>query len=107
MTLPDPTGRSPESELPRAEPAWMKFAGVFENDADFAEIMDELRAERESDDDSEVNPAVYMSPAKVVPMDQDNFWAEVMATIQAEKDAMGDEEIDPAYYMSREAGDDN
>jgi hypothetical protein len=108
MNLPDPTDRlAPTSETPRAEPAWMKFAGVFENDADFAEIMDELRAERESDDDSEVDPAVYMSTPKVVPMEQDNFWAEVMATIQAEKDAMGDEEIDPAYYMPRESGDDS
>jgi hypothetical protein len=108
MTLPDPTDRlAPTNETPRAEPAWMKFAGVFENDADFAEIMDELRAERESDDDSEVDPAVYMNPPEVVPMGQDNFWAEVMAAIQAEKDAMGDEEIDPAYYMPTESGDDN
>jgi hypothetical protein len=48
-----------------------------------------------------------MSPAKVVPMDQDNFWAEVMAAIQAEKDAMGDEEIDPDCYMPRKSGSDN
>jgi hypothetical protein len=99
MNLPDPTDKlTPTSATQQAEPAWMKFAGVFENDADFAEIMDELRAEREPDDESEVDPAVYMNAPEVVPMGQDNFWAEVMATIQAEKDAMGDEEIDPAYY---------
>jgi hypothetical protein len=92
---------------PTEESPWTKLFGLYKDDPDFAEIAAAIRAERESDDDSEVDPAVYMSPAKVVPMDQDNFWAEVMATIQAEKDAMGDEEIDPAYYMPRESGDDN
>ncbi|WP_414578396.1 hypothetical protein [Anabaena sp. CCY 9402-a] len=33
----------PQSE---AETPWMKFAGVFKDDADFAEIADNLRAER-------------------------------------------------------------
>ena len=43
-----------------AEPAWMQFAGVFENDADFQEIMAALRAERTSDDDSEVDSSYYL-----------------------------------------------
>ncbi len=38
---------------------WIKYAGMFEGDADFAEIAAALRAERETDDDSEVDPAVY------------------------------------------------
>jgi predicted RNase H-like HicB family nuclease len=42
------------------EPAWMKFVGIFQDDADFAAVMDELRAERESDDDSEIDPAYYL-----------------------------------------------
>jgi predicted RNase H-like HicB family nuclease len=42
------------------QPTWLKFAGVFKDDPDFAAIMDELRAERESDDESEVDPAYYL-----------------------------------------------
>jgi hypothetical protein len=42
------------------KPAWLKFAGIFQDDPDFAEIMEQLRAERESDDDSEVDPAYYL-----------------------------------------------
>lgn len=43
-----------------SEPAWMKFAGIFENDPDFEEIMNSIRAERDSDDDSEVDPSCYL-----------------------------------------------
>jgi predicted RNase H-like HicB family nuclease len=42
------------------QPTWLKFAGIFKDDPDFAAIMDELRAERESDDESEVDPAYYL-----------------------------------------------
>ncbi len=42
------------------KPAWTKFVGIFEDDADFAAIVDELRAERESDDESEIDPAYYL-----------------------------------------------
>jgi hypothetical protein len=42
------------------EPAWTKFVGIFEDDADFAAIVDEMRAERESDDESEIDPAYYL-----------------------------------------------
>jgi predicted RNase H-like HicB family nuclease len=38
---------------------WVKFAGIFENDSDFAKIAAEIRAEREIEDDTEVNPSVY------------------------------------------------
>ncbi|MBD2364325.1 hypothetical protein H6G36_24620 [Anabaena minutissima FACHB-250] len=34
-----------------AENPWMKFAGVFQDDADFAEIADHLRAERNTVDE--------------------------------------------------------
>ncbi|MEG4534567.1 hypothetical protein [Microcoleus sp. D2_18a_D3] len=42
------------------EPTWMKFAGVFKDDADFVAIMESIRAERTSDDDSEVDPSYYL-----------------------------------------------
>lgn len=48
-----------EVPLDLVEPAWMKYAGVFKDDADFLEIMEEMRAERTSDDDSEVDPSYY------------------------------------------------
>ncbi|MDF5731831.1 MAG: hypothetical protein PUP92_28445 [Rhizonema sp. PD38] len=41
------------------QPTWMQFAGVFKDDLDFQEIMESLRAERNSDDDSEVDPLYY------------------------------------------------
>jgi hypothetical protein len=43
-----------------SEPSWIKFAGVFKDDADFAAIMESIRAERTSDDDSEVDPSYYL-----------------------------------------------
>ncbi|MCU0543151.1 MAG: hypothetical protein MUE44_13425 [Oscillatoriaceae cyanobacterium Prado104] len=43
-----------------SEPSWMKFAGVFKNDADFAAIMESIRAERTSEDDSQVDPFYYL-----------------------------------------------
>ncbi|MGV0028892.1 hypothetical protein [Phormidesmis priestleyi] len=43
-----------------SEPEWMKFAGVFRDDPDFQEIMEAIRAERASDDDSEVDPSYYL-----------------------------------------------
>ncbi len=46
--------------IPEIEPTWMKFSGVFKDDADFAAIMESIRAERISDDDSEVDPSYYL-----------------------------------------------
>lgn len=43
-----------------SEPAWMKFAGIFENDPDFTAIMEAIRAERTSNDESEVDPSYYL-----------------------------------------------
>lgn len=43
-----------------SEPSWMQFAGVFRGDPDFTAIMDTIRAERTSDDDSEVAPSYYL-----------------------------------------------
>jgi hypothetical protein len=42
------------------KPAWTKFVGIFEDDADFAAIVDAMRAERESNDESEIDPAYYL-----------------------------------------------
>jgi hypothetical protein len=50
-----------EIKLPHevANNPWINYAGIFKDDPDFTEIAKRLRAERESDDDSEVNPALY------------------------------------------------
>ncbi len=43
-----------------AESPWVKFAGMFQNDPDFAKIAADIRAEREiEDDDTEVDPSIY------------------------------------------------
>jgi hypothetical protein len=39
---------------------WMKFSGIFKDDLDFAQMAEEIRAERLSDDESEIDPSVYM-----------------------------------------------
>jgi hypothetical protein len=41
------------------EPAWMKFAGIFQDDPDCQAIMEEIRAERESEDGAEVDLSYY------------------------------------------------
>jgi predicted RNase H-like HicB family nuclease len=46
--------------LSASPPSWMQFAGVFQNDPDFQEIMDGIRSERTSDDDTEVDPSYYL-----------------------------------------------
>lgn len=46
--------------LDAASPTWMQFAGVFQDDPDFQEIMDKIRAERTSDDDTEVDSSYYL-----------------------------------------------
>jgi predicted RNase H-like HicB family nuclease len=38
---------------------WVKYAGIFENDPDFAAIATAIRAERDTDDDTEVDPSTY------------------------------------------------
>lgn len=43
-----------------SESPWIKYAGIFKDDPDFAEIAAAIRAERESDDETEVDPSVYM-----------------------------------------------
>ncbi len=40
--------------------SWIHFAGVFRDDLDFQEIMEEIRADRTTDDDSEVDPSYYL-----------------------------------------------
>jgi hypothetical protein len=48
-----------EVPLESVEPSWVKYAGIFKDDVDFLEIMEAMRAERNSDDDSEVDPSYY------------------------------------------------
>ena len=48
-----------ELDLPHLESPWLKYAGMFKDDPDFAEIAAAIRAERDSDDESEVDPSVY------------------------------------------------
>ncbi|MBO3464496.1 hypothetical protein G7B40_015790 [Aetokthonos hydrillicola Thurmond2011] len=43
-----------------SEPAWLKFAGVFKDDSDFQEMMQTIQAERNSNDESEVDPSYYL-----------------------------------------------
>lgn len=43
------------------ESPWRKLCGLYQDDPDFAEIAAAIRAEREVEDDSEVDPAVYQS----------------------------------------------
>jgi hypothetical protein len=38
---------------------WVRFAGMFKDDPYFIEIADAIRSERESEDDSEVDPSLY------------------------------------------------
>jgi hypothetical protein len=42
-----------------ANSPWIKYAGMFRDDPDFAEIATAIRAEREVEDDTEVDPSVY------------------------------------------------
>jgi hypothetical protein len=42
------------------ESPWKKLFGLFKDDADFAEIATAIRAEREVEDDSEVDPSMYL-----------------------------------------------
>ena len=39
---------------------WSKLFGLFKDDPDFTEISASIRAERDIDDDSEVDPSVYL-----------------------------------------------
>jgi hypothetical protein len=43
----------------QVENPWTKLFGLYKDDPDFAEIAAAMRAEREVDDDSEVDPSVY------------------------------------------------
>jgi predicted RNase H-like HicB family nuclease len=54
MPLSLPLPASPSMDNP-----WTKLFGLYKNDPDFAEIAAAIRAEREVDDDSEVDPSVY------------------------------------------------
>jgi hypothetical protein len=43
-----------------SENPWIKFSGIFKDDPDFAQIAEEIRTERLFDDESEIDPSVYM-----------------------------------------------
>jgi len=44
---------------PHLEQEWERFAGIFRDDPDFEAIMDSIHAERNSEDNSEVDPSYY------------------------------------------------
>lgn len=47
-------------DVPAPAPAWLKFAGIFQDDPDFYSIISSLQAERSADDDTEVDPSYYL-----------------------------------------------
>jgi predicted RNase H-like HicB family nuclease len=49
-----PIQRSEES------PPWLKYVGIFENNADFAEIVEEIQAARDAWGDEEMDESEYM-----------------------------------------------
>jgi hypothetical protein len=53
------TTEATDQNIQQPEPAWMQFAGVFEGNPDFQKITDDLRSERNSADNSEVDPSYY------------------------------------------------
>lgn len=53
-----PTTKTTQPHTSEENP-WIEFAGVFKDDPDFAKIAAAIRAEREADDDTEVDPSVY------------------------------------------------
>jgi hypothetical protein len=42
-----------------AKPPWLKFAGIFEHNTDFAEIVDEIQAQRDAWGDEEMDESEY------------------------------------------------
>jgi predicted RNase H-like HicB family nuclease len=51
-----------EVEVDRVEASkrpWREFADMFKDDPHFAQIVEAIQAERNSDDESEVDPSVY------------------------------------------------
>jgi hypothetical protein len=42
-----------------ANPPWLKFAGIFEHNTDFAEIVDEIQAQRDAWGDEEMDESEY------------------------------------------------
>jgi hypothetical protein len=57
--VPLPFNEDLNGSGPKADSPWIKYAGMFKDDLDFAEIAAEIRAEREIEDDTEVDPSVY------------------------------------------------
>ncbi len=42
-----------------AKPPWLEFAGIFEHNADFAETVDEIQAQRDAWGDKEMDKSEY------------------------------------------------
>jgi hypothetical protein len=57
--VPLPPNQSLHEFGPRIESPWSKYAGMFKEDPDFVEIVAAIQAEREVEDDTEVDPAIY------------------------------------------------
>ena len=45
---------------PKTESPWVKFAGIFENDPDFEDVMSRIQAERDAWGDEEMDVSEYM-----------------------------------------------
>jgi hypothetical protein len=58
--VPLPPNQSLNGSERRSDSPWIKYAGMFKDDSDFAEIAAAIRAEREVEDDAEVDPSVYL-----------------------------------------------
>ncbi len=43
-----------------AQPPWLKFAGIFEHNRDFAEIVEEIQAQRDAWGDEEMDESEYL-----------------------------------------------
>lgn len=46
--------------LQTSEPTWMQYVGIFQDDSDFKAIMESIHAEKNSDDDSEIDSSYYL-----------------------------------------------
>jgi predicted RNase H-like HicB family nuclease len=57
--VPLPVAQSLNDLEEQSVSPWIKFAGMFQDDPDFAEIAANIRAEREIEDETEVDPSVY------------------------------------------------
>ncbi|MCY7274564.1 MAG: hypothetical protein LH702_12725 [Phormidesmis sp. CAN_BIN44] len=59
VPLPSKQSESLNGSEHREEGPWVKFAGMFQDDPDFATITADIRAKRKAEDDTDVDPSIY------------------------------------------------